>query len=171
MKAFLIFSGQILKKIIRDRSRTQLPCSARGPAGSLHSEWRRGTARGRDSCTWAAGRHRAVGRHRAGAAGRFASGGWHRGSRRGTARGLTASLGQQACWEPAPRGARGGGGGGVAGGRRTAFPQGISSWKGARTLAGTRQALSLAAGRNSAAAARHWRAGRPGRRRADGLAG
>ena len=67
-----------------DRSRAQLPRSTRGPAESRHCERRRGTARGRDSCTWAAGRHRAD------ATGRCAGGGWHRGGRRGTARGLIA---------------------------------------------------------------------------------
>ena len=70
-----------------------LPRSARGPAGSRRCERRRGTAH-----TWTAGRHRA------GAAGRCAGGGWHRGDRRGTARGLTASLGLRVGWEPAPQG-------------------------------------------------------------------
>ena len=81
-----------------------LPRSARGPAGSRHCERRRGTAHGRDSCTWAAGRHRA------GAAGGCAGGGWHRGGSRGAARGLTASLGPRAGWEPVPRVGRGKGG-------------------------------------------------------------
>ena len=60
----------------------------------------------------------------------------------GAARGLTASesLGPSAGW----LGACSAGGRGkarVAGGRRTAFPQGVSSWQGACSLAGTRQGL------------------------------
>ena len=114
-----------------DRSRTHGLARHAGPAGGLHFERRRGTARGRDSCTWAAGWHRA------GAAGRCAGGGWHRGGRRGTARGLTASLGLRAGLEPAPRGE----GERVAGGRCTAFPQGNFKLAGACSLAGTRQVL------------------------------
>ena len=62
----------------------------------------------------------------------------------------------------------------VAAGRRTVFPQGTPSWQGARSLGGARQALrcwSRAAGSNSVAAARQWRAGRLGGQRAGGRAG
>ena len=113
-----------------DRSRIQVPRSTRGPAGSLHCERRRGTARGRDSYTWSAGRHRA------GAAGRCASGGWNQGGGRGTARGLAASLGLRAGWEPVPRGGRGRGWP-VVGARP--FPRGLQVGRGARSLGGARQ--------------------------------
>ena len=110
-----------------------LPRSARGPAGSRHCERRRGTARGRDSCTCAAGRHRAGGVP-AGAGTEEAGGGPLADS---------ASLGPRAGWEPAPRGE----GERAAGGRRTAFPQGTPSCKLAGGLAGHWQPRALETGR------------------------
>ena len=97
---------------------SRVHCLARqaGTAGSLHCERRPWTARGRDSSTCASGRHRAC------AAGTCAGGGWHRGGRLGTARGLTASLGLRAGWEPVPL--EGGLAGTRPGGRRTAIPSG-----------------------------------------------
>ena len=85
----------------RDRSRTQVPRLTRGPAGSRHCERRRGTARGRDSCTWPrAGTGPALRAGGPAGAGTEEVGG-------GTARGLAASLGLRAGWEPVPQGGEG----------------------------------------------------------------
>ena len=85
-----------------DRSRTHCVARHAGPAGGRHCERRRVTARGlgRDACTWAAGRHRA------GAAGRCAGGGWHRGGGGPLADSLPSSARRPAGAEGRGKGSR-----------------------------------------------------------------
>ena len=90
------------------------------------------------------------------------------GARRGP---LADTLPRSARGQAGSRSRGGGKGGRVAGGRRTAFPQGTPSWQGARSSGALGRCWSRATGSNSTAAARQWWAGRLSGQRAGGRAG